>query len=699
MRLHKLKLNNFRSFGSEETVHFENLTAIIGSNSSGKSALMQALLKLFGESSVERDITRSDFHLPKGVNPEEIEENNLSIEAVFTFPELTSDVGLKKYTIPLYFENFVVESPGEPPYLRIKLEACWKKSNSPEGIVESRLWYIVTPEGNEVTDSDKKKVSKYELSHIKVIYVPAMRNPSTQLKNATGTILWRVLKGINWTDEVKKEISESISTVNDLFDNQIGIKRIKGTIKEQWQTYHQDSRYNNAEIIFNSTEIEEIMKKVEVEFSPTETVHAYKVDALGDGLRSLFYLSLVSSFLEIENESLKQITEHKGGTESSIFNFTPPALTIVAIEEPENHIAPQLLGKVINNLRKIATYPNSQTILTSHTASIIKRIDPTEIRHLRICQEEQKTVISTILLPTKDSDSFTYVKEAVKAYPELYFARLVVLGEGDSEEIILTRVLETLGHDIDSSGISIVPLGGRHVNHMWRLLDQLKIPYITLLDLDLERSGGGWGRIKYVLEQLISLGHDKKELLTRRVAKGGSKILTDSELRKMHEREINIASMNSWLKRLKKYNVYFSSPLDIDFMMLEAFTDEYLQTIEGNEGPFIKGKGKVLGMKEELKTSPDFVERVLKDVRATLKEEGGDGDSYSEYQKELMIWYNYFFLNRGKPSTHILALSKINDSLLEEKLPNDLRDLREAVKEMLIGDHLSKVSKAGDNGE
>jgi len=56
--------------------------------------------------------------------------------------------------------------------------------------------------------------------------------------------------------------------------------------------------------------------------------------------------------------------------------------------------------------------------------------------------------------------------------------------------------------------VSFVPLGGRHVNHFWRLLNGLGIPYITLLDLDFGRPGGGWGRIKYALEQLLELGND-----------------------------------------------------------------------------------------------------------------------------------------------------------------------------------------------
>ena len=33
----------------------------------------------------------------------------------------------------------------------------------------------------------------------------------------------------------------------------------------------------------------------------------------------------------------------------------------------------------------------------------------------------------------------------MRAYPELYFARLVIFGEGDSEQIVLPRVLAAAG--------------------------------------------------------------------------------------------------------------------------------------------------------------------------------------------------------------------------------------------------------------
>lgn len=69
---------------------------------------------------------------------------------------------------------------------------------------------------------------------------------------------------------------------------------------------------------------------------------------------------------------------------------------------------------------------------------------------------------------------------------------------------------------------------------------------------------------------------------------------------------------------------------------------------------------------------PEYTERIENDVHSTLKECGGDGATYSDEQKRLMIWYTYFFLNRGKPSTHIEALSRIDNEQLKTTMPDVL---------------------------
>ncbi|MHA4090129.1 ATP-dependent nuclease [Bacillus cereus] len=673
MKLTKLIFNNYRSFGpTDTTINISDLTAFIGHNSSGKTTVLSALQKLFGNSKV----TKSDFHIPLDKTPDEILDSNFYIEAYFEFFDEDSE-GIEEddYGVAQYFENFIVDQPGGNPYIVIRLDASYEKGSSPEGIIDYKYHYVV-----DKGEDGLKPISAHDRDKIKVIYIPAVRNPSEQLKNATGTILWRILKQINWKESDKEQINEKIDELDKEVAKQSGLAIVKKIVSSQWKNYHSDSRYNEANIKFGSSDLDVILKKLEVEFTPSHTEKAFKVDDLGDGLKSLFYLTLIDSLLELESEAIAEI-KNRVSEDERVLNIDPPALTLILVEEPENHVSPHLLGKVIKNLKNIRDRNNSQVLMTSHSPSIIKRVEPTEIRHLRI--EDGTTIAKEIVLPDKKEEAYKYVKEAIKAYPELYFSSLVVLGEGDSEEILIPKFLSLYMDDLDTVGISVVPLGGRHVNHFWKLLNQLDIPFITLLDLDKEREGGGWGRIKYALKQLIENGTDKSKLLLL----NDDSILEDSMLDKMHTLE-DYTHINGWIEMLEDYNVYFSDPLDIDFLMIEKFLNYYLMTLEKNEGPLIKidekeKKKRIHELTDEEKKTTVYQERIKSDVKRALKEKGGDGHTYTEVQKELMIWYSYFFLTRGKPVTHLQALNYIPNEELKENIPEVFIKIAEKVKLLL----------------
>jgi hypothetical protein len=50
-----------------------------------------------------------------------------------------------------------------------------------------------------------------------------------------------------------------------------------------------------------------------------------------------------------------------------------------------------------------------------------------------------------------------------------------------------------------------------------------------------------------------------------------------------------------------------------------------------------------------------------------------------------MLWYNYFFLNRGKPTTHISVLSSMSDEELKKNTPEVISKIIEKTKMILKG--------------
>lgn len=687
MKLTEVIINNFKSFGESQRIEFNNQTVLIGNNSSGKTTVLQALSKLFSDKQSDRIIRKSDFHLPKGSRPGE-NTRNLFIETIFEFDELDGTV--YGSAIPSFFEHFTVSQDDAKPFLRIRLESSWEDDGTVEGSVDTQIYYISSDE-DTIRDEDKHRAPRKDLDKIRVLYVPASRTPEKELGNASGSMLSRLVNSINWTEDEINEITDKIDELNNTFLSENGaLTQINNEIQKSWELYHEDNRFSQAELIINSSEMAAALRQIALKFSPTTTEEAFTVSDLGDGLRSIFYFSLVDSILDIELEITKDREENP---DNPRFKLIPPILTILAIEEPENHIAPHHIGKLVKRFKQLSNNDNSQVVLTSHSPAIVKRIEPEDLRYLRIENNDRvlQTIVSGIQLPQAIDESYKYIKGAIQAYPELYFAKLVVLGEGNSEELLLPKFFDLLGKEIDSSQISIVPLGGRHVNYFWKLLKSLKIPYITLLDFDNERYGGGWGRIKYAIQQLLEIDIERSDLVTME----DGRILNDEDIARISSNQISdifSQPLSSWINHLEEFNVFFSAPLDIDFLMLQHYKDYYLGTLSTNEGPVVSYTDENNDKKKIRLTKMDrtndyqligFKNRISEAIQATLKDKSGPGDSFTDEEKELMIWYQYFFLGRGKPTTHMQFLSSISDDELKRTLPPVFEKIIKRTEELL----------------
>jgi hypothetical protein len=148
--------------------------------------------------------------------------------------------------------------------------------------------------------------------------------------------------------------------------------------------------------------------------------------------------------------------------------------------------------------------------------------------------------------------------------------------------------------------------------------------------------------------------------------------LTAAELDQLAVRDpTDVEATAAWLQHLEAFGVYFSAPLDLDFLMLQAFPEAYQGTAPVNGGPQIPAEGVALQ------------QRVQQACRATLKGDGGNGDTYTDGEKLAFIWYSYLFLGRGKPSTHILALNELDGEALVAGTPGVLTRLIDVAQQKL----------------
>jgi len=457
-------------------------------------------------------------------------------------------------------------------------------------------------------------------------------------------------------------------SISEAFDGEPGVRLIQDAMGENWQALHASADYREVSIRPIGRRLEDILRQIETVFRPSPDGKEDSVDRLSDGLKSLFYLSMVAAAFDIEELLLAGSATYEadhGTVDEAISQeqLDPPSLTVFAVEEPENHLAPHYLGRIMAAFRAISQSPRAQVAITSHAPSVIRRIEPEEIRHLRLDPATGTATLRAIKLPDATDEAHKFVRQAVKAYPELYFSRFVVLGEGDSEEVVLPRLSDALGLPFDTSFVSVVPLGGRHVNHFWRLLNDLEIPFCTLLDLDRERGGGGWGRVKYACKQLLAIGVTKEAILTVDDGNGGTRVLSDEELAEMHTWDVtDTKQMSGWARKLEKHGVFFSIPLDLDFLMLKRFRGAYEATAADRRGPRIP-----------VEDDDDKQEQDAAALAAVLKSPDSDATTYTNYDASLFYWYRYLFLGREKPTTHILALAGLSDEDIAAGCPAVLR--------------------------
>lgn len=632
MKLHTLRLWNFQSYGSVPTeIALDEITYLIGPNGSGKTAALQALCRLFAFDPSLRRILRSDFHVPLD---EEAPpgERQLWIEADFVFPELGDEKD--NSTVAPHFGHMRLDEIGGTPRVRFRLNATMGM----DGDVEESMVYVldINPDGSPLTTA---QVPRSERNHIHVHYLPARRDPADHIAYGANALLGRMLRAVNWDAErtVIKGLTDQIS--NSLAANP-SINAFSTTLKAAWSALHKGSFFADPKLTFVASEIEALLRHLSVSFKPGHDEQLVDFSRLSDGQKSMLYLSLVLSSQAIGRAVLAEDDDSFDADK-----LRPPVFTVVAVEEPENSLSPHYLGRIVNALSEMTSDGDAQALIATHAPSMLRRVAPERIRYLRLTQERASRV-THIKLPDAADEAHKFVREAVQAFPEVYFSRLVVLGEGDSEEIVLPRLLQAKDAPVDESAVSIAPLGGRHVNHFWRLLSDLQIPYLTLLDLDVARYQAGWGRIKYVNDQLMKLDPSGGLPSSWKISAWND---GDIPVRTHHFFDDGKTDV---FARLEEKGVFFSSPLDLDYSMLFAFPNAYGVVKENADESTIK---------------------------AVLGKNHHDASQYSEDEQQLFSTYHRSFKLGSKPAAHIEALAKLSDADLLANMPESLARLADAV--------------------
>ena len=231
MHIERLHLSGFRCFGPQEsTIALErHLTAFIGVNGAGKTAVLLALARLFGVTADQRRLRRQDFHVPANeLAPGP--QRTLYVEAVVAFPELDANANLA--AVPEFFQQMAADEQGRLK-CRLRLQATWTDDGSLEGAVEQKLMAVRT--FGPFKDDECFELKAVDRARIQMIYVPATRDGGSQVTAFLKGRLWRA---INWSQGVKDALVHAGATMNGAFVGEAAVGHIAAAVSHRWQQVH-----------------------------------------------------------------------------------------------------------------------------------------------------------------------------------------------------------------------------------------------------------------------------------------------------------------------------------------------------------------------------------------------------------------------------------------------------------------------------
>ncbi len=392
MRMCQLRLKNFQSFGPLPTeIGLNELTFLLGPNGAGKTAALLALARLFSPVPAMRRVQVEDFHVPLG-GATDVVENLLWIEVDIEFEEAAAVTG-SHASIPPFFAHMAMEAAERPPRVRIRLTATLEA----DGYIDEQIEYVTQVDADgEPTRSSA--MSRHDRAAIEVHYLPARRDPVDHIAYTTASLLGRMLRAADWSGE-RVELARLTAEISSSMADNDAVAGMGAEIRDVWGLLHKGSFFKNPALAFGRGEIEGVLRQLTVTFEPGPTGGVVGFDRLSDGQQSLLYVSLVLAWQGIARKVLS-------GEETAFDpdRLRPPVHVVLAIEEPENSLAPHYLGRLLRQFREACAEDDAQVVVATHAPALLRRVEPEDIRFLRL-SKDRSTTVRTVLMPADTDDA------------------------------------------------------------------------------------------------------------------------------------------------------------------------------------------------------------------------------------------------------------------------------------------------------
>ena len=428
MYLANLKTNNFRILKNIDLPLRKGLNVLLGENDSGKTAIIDAISLILGTRDFERiQVVSDDFYVDQNGRATE-----LSMEVVFE--DLSDDEAA------LYLEWLGIK--GSMPdgslnyFLKVRLEANRKDISQVVNKYDREISFSLTAGPDTVGTPLSPEVRDL----LRATYLKPLRDAEQELAARKGSRLSQILLA---HPEIKQQDANDPKSIPGIIHN--ANVNVKGhpVIAQQVNSLNQDYLANftlgetsiQASVDISDPTLRGILERLELTLTDNapnlETRH-------GLGLNNLLFMAAELLLLRSTNS---------------------PALPLVIIEEPEAHLHPQYQIRLMHFLEQ-QTAQNQprqvQAIMTSHSPNLASKALLQNVVLLRNGKVYPLGAEHT-QLQVNDYKFLQTFLDVTKA--NLFFARGVLIVEGDAEHILLPTIARLIGRSLEQHGVSIVNVG------------------------------------------------------------------------------------------------------------------------------------------------------------------------------------------------------------------------------------------------
>ncbi len=476
MFLSRVVIRNFRQFGNSgggiDLTFNKGVTALIGPNDSGKTAIIDAIRYAL--------LTRDQEYLR--VQPTDFHSAGNGMLALDAFVSCTlSDLNDDEKGA---FAEYLSYVNGEVHFV---INWSAKRLGAAPG---ARRWVDVSVRSGIDGGGPALETSVRDL--LASTYLKPLRDAERELSAGRGSRLSQVLsnfQGINdgetFDPETPPTDAEAVRRLSLLgltdyashhIKRHAGISAAETAINAQYLSklaLKGDSLHGRIDLTEGGTpeaRLRQILERLELDLF--DTSNASKEGRHGLGSNNLLYIACELLLLSRE----------------------PEGLPLLLIEEPEAHLHPQRQLRLMEFLEHVAQGSEEagsravQVNLSTHSPNLASKIEVANIQLLHNGRSYPLAKGHTQL----DAGDYKYLQRFLDVTKSnLFFAQGVLIVEGDAEAILLPTIAKLMGIDLTEHGISIVNVGGTGLKRFSRIFQRtgeqpicLTIPVACITDMD-----------------------------------------------------------------------------------------------------------------------------------------------------------------------------------------------------------------------